>query len=359
MKIIPVRDHDGLPEFIEVPWTVYRGDPLWVPPLREQVFHELSGRSAFARYGRMQLWLCEADGHIAGRIAALVNPRLGDGSGAAFGQLGYFECVNDPAVASALIEAGMDWLKTQGVTQVIGPMNGGAHRTHRFLTRGFDRAPYLFEPRNPPYYPTLFERAGFVPIGRWYGYDLSRQQAENQWRRLDRVLDRRPSRYLIEELTTGQSSETLGRVHRLLDRCWAGHVGYASLDFDEFVEVFAGALAIMGPGHVVTLAHDGQDGGFAFIYPDYVDDVRALDGHATGWGRWLGTSRPTRIVLSTAALTADARRSSAASAIIAWAFRRAATDGVEDVVVSLVVEGFLSKVGEVTREHTLYGRTVS
>ena len=64
-------------------------------------------------------------------------------------------------------------------------------------------------------------------------------------------------------------------------------------------------------------------------------------------------------MLSTAALTPDARKSSAASAIMAWAFRRAVTDGYEDVMASLVVEGFLSNVGDMTREHTLYGRAVS
>lgn len=86
----------------------------------------------------------------------------------------------------------------------------------------------------------------------------------------------------MEELTTGQSQETLVRVHRLMNACWAGHVGYAPLDFDEFAEVFAGLLAIIGPGNVIALVREGQDGGFAFIYPDYVDDVRALGGHASG-----------------------------------------------------------------------------
>ena len=81
MKIVPVSDGNGLTEFIEFPWTIYAGDPMWVPPLREQVFCELSGASAFSRYGRNQLFVCEADGRIAGRIAALVNPRLVDRSG--------------------------------------------------------------------------------------------------------------------------------------------------------------------------------------------------------------------------------------------------------------------------------------
>jgi hypothetical protein len=236
MKVIPLNAGDGLAEFLEFPRAIYRDDPLWVPPLRDQVFYELSGSNTLARYGRLQPFLCEADGQSAGRIVALVNPRLVDANGAIFGQLGYFECVDDPAVASALIDAGLDWLKAQGITQVLGPMNGGAHRTHRFLTRGFDRDPYLFEPRNPPYYPALFERSGFVPVGHWYGYDLTAQQAAEHWHRFDRVLTRRPSPYRMEELTTGQSQETLVRVHRLMNACWAGHAGYAALEFDEFAD---------------------------------------------------------------------------------------------------------------------------
>jgi hypothetical protein len=356
MKIVPVSDRDGLAEFVEFPWTVHRGDRLWIPPLREQVFHELSEASAFARYGRSQLYLCEADGQVAGRIAALVNPRLVDGAGRIVGQLGYFESLDDPLVASALIEAGLNWLGAQGAREVVAPMNGGAHRTHRFLTRGFDREPYLFEPRNPPHYPKLFERCGFAAINRWYGYELSRQQAVDRLHQFDRVLARRPPPGRIEELQTGRAPETIARVHRLLDRCWAGHVGYASLDIDEFAEVFGGALAIMGPGHVSAFVNNEEDVGVAFILPDYAAEMRALDGRAAGWGHWLGTSRPTRIVLHTAALVPEIRHTSAAMAQIAWGLRRAVKDGFDDVVFALVVEDFLQRIGEQTREHTLYAR---
>jgi hypothetical protein len=149
------------------------------------------------------------------------------------------------------------------------------------------------------------------------------------------------------------------RLHRLLDRCWNGHTGYASIDLDEFAEVFGGLLAIMGPGHVSVFVQDGEDVGFAFVYPDYAEDVRALDGHAGGWGGWLGTSRATRIVVSTSALVPEARRSSAAMAQVAWGLRHAIAGGFKDVVVALVVEGWLSRIGEQTTEHTLYGRRLT
>ena len=358
MRIVHVSDRSGLAEFIDVSWTINSGDPLWVPPLREQLLQQLSGASAFSRYGRMQLFLCEADGKIPGRIAALVNPRLVGRDGRPLGQLGYFESVDDSAVAAALINAGLAWLREQGLHEVVGPMNGGAHRLHRFQTRGFDREPYLFEPRNPPYYPRLFQDSGFVPIARWYGYELTPDMAAARLAQLDRALARRPPDGRIQELQTGQSPETVLRIHRLLDRCWAGHLGYSSLDLDEFVEVFAGGLAVQGPGHVSVFLQNEQDVGFAFVCPDWAHEARALDGHAAGWGRWLGGPPAKRLVLHTTALVPEARRGSAALAQVAWTLRRAVQDGVEDIVTAPTVEGYCTTLGDQTREHTLFGRAI-
>jgi hypothetical protein len=238
-------------------------------------------------------------------------------------------------------------------------MNGGAHRSHRFMTRGFDRDPHLFEPRNPPYYPALFEQCGFVPVARWYAYEQTRDEAERQLARFEAILKRRPPPGTIEELPAGDAPGAIARIHPLLDRCWHGHVGYHSLDLDEFAEVFRGGLSIMGPHDVSVYVRQGQDAGFALVLPDYAAQVRALNGSAAGWGQWLGRERATRILLHTAALVPDARQASAAMAQVAWALRRAVEDGFQDVLYALVIDGFLSRISEQKREYTLYGRSVA
>jgi hypothetical protein len=110
---------------------------------------------------------------------------------------------------------------------------------------------------------------------------------------------------------------------------------------------------------VTTYVHNGEDAGFAFVLPDWAPEVRALDGHAAGWGRWLGGPPARRLVLHTTALAPEARRGSAALAQVAWNLRRAVQDGVEDIVTAPTVEGYCTTVGDQTREHTLYGRAVS
>jgi hypothetical protein len=358
VNIIPLHGTERLDEFIEFPWEVYRTDPLWVPPVREQVFHQLSGASPFAGSGRVQLFLAESDGRVVGRVAALINEGVRDRDGAVMGQLGFFECLDDVGIALGLVDAGLQWLRARGARAVLAPMNGGAHRTHRLLTRGFDRRPFLFEPRNPPYYPRLLEHCGFKVVHRWFSYELSRAECADRWSRYTRLVSRRPAPCRIVELSVERTAETMARVHALLDACWTGHIGYAPLGMDEFAEVFQGPLSVMREGNLSVLTGDEGDVGLEFLYPDYADDMRALDGHAAGWGRWLGRSRPSRMVLSTAALVPTARRTSAAMAQVAWAFGRALASDCDEFLISLVVEGFLNRIGEQTREYALYARPV-
>src|SRR2546430_17312762 len=110
----------------------------------------------------MRLSLCTEGGRVRGRAAASVNRRLRDATHAPIGQVGFFEAEDDDAVAKSLLDAALAWLGGEGARSAWGPMNGGGHPAHRLMTKGVEPAPFLFEPRNPPYYPRLFEACGFA-----------------------------------------------------------------------------------------------------------------------------------------------------------------------------------------------------
>jgi hypothetical protein len=127
----------------------------------------------------MRFFVCQSDGQLVGRIAGIVNDRVTNAGGQVVGQVGYFEAVNDEAVASNLFDAALDWLCARRVRRVWGPMNGAAHRAHRLIPSGFDRTPFLFEPRNPAYYPILFARHCFTPCHTWSSMDITATQARH------------------------------------------------------------------------------------------------------------------------------------------------------------------------------------
>jgi hypothetical protein len=80
MPLLTVREPD-VESFIQLSWDLNRQDPRWIPPMRARLRQELTGQDAFGRYGRMQLFGCESDGRLVGRIAAIINPRLLDPGG--------------------------------------------------------------------------------------------------------------------------------------------------------------------------------------------------------------------------------------------------------------------------------------
>lgn len=373
MRTIPIDPADAaaLTSFVELPFALHAADPRWVPPLRAPLAAELTGGSAFARYGRMRLFVCEDGGRLRGRVAAIVNPRLSGAAGSAapprgpIGQLGYFEAEDDDRVVASLFDAAFAWLRGEGARAAWGPMNGGAHRLHRFMTKGVERTPFLFEPRNPPYYPRLFEAQGFARVHEWHSFDVTRIELEG----IQALLEAGTApvaaegRYRTELLDPRDMPRALARLHPLLDGVWAGHVGYASLDLAEFAEVFAGLLALITERHIGFLVEtaSGRDVGCAFMYPDWVDEVRALAGDAAGWGAWLGAGRrPARLVLHTTAVLPEARRTGGPYMLIERGIRHTLEDGFEELVVGLVDADWrlFRKVAEPTREYALYGRGI-
>ncbi len=67
-------DKQPLKEFVEFPYSLYRGDPFWVPPLRIAV-KELLDRAKHPFYANAEaeFFLARRDGRVVGRIAAILD----------------------------------------------------------------------------------------------------------------------------------------------------------------------------------------------------------------------------------------------------------------------------------------------
>jgi len=75
---------------------------------------------------------------------------------------GYFECENDPEVATLLFDTAADWLRKRGLTRMLGPANPSLNDPCGLLVDGFEWSPFVLMTYNPRYYPTLVTKAGFT-----------------------------------------------------------------------------------------------------------------------------------------------------------------------------------------------------
>ena len=62
---------------------------------------------------------------------------------AGVGFFGFFEFVDDVAVARALLEAAAEWLRGRGMKRAIGPFNFNTNHEFGLLVDGFDTDPCI------------------------------------------------------------------------------------------------------------------------------------------------------------------------------------------------------------------------
>ena len=105
--------------FVDFAWDVYKDDPAWVPPLKDEVQGLITpGKNPWFEHARAQLWLAERGGKVVGRISAQVDDLVLEHMGKGIGQWGFFDALDGEA-AAALIATAEDWLRAQGMTSAL------------------------------------------------------------------------------------------------------------------------------------------------------------------------------------------------------------------------------------------------
>lgn len=160
-------------QFVKLPWTLYKDDPNWVAPLIMERMEILDPKkNPYFEHARAKLWLAYKGTQIVGRITAQVDDLVEQYHHEKIGHFGFFECINDPLVANALMDAACGWLKAQGRAKVIGPFSLSINEEAGMLVEGFDTPPSLMMNHALPYYQDLMEGYGMEKIKDLWAYYL-------------------------------------------------------------------------------------------------------------------------------------------------------------------------------------------
>lgn len=257
--------------FIDVPYALYADNPHWIAPLRRDIAHTLNpSKNAFFEHGDIQLFLAEDDaGESLGRIAGIKNgmhlQKHEDGTGF----FGFFECVEDYAVAEALLDAASDWLRAQGLTNVRGPANPSLNDTAGLLVDGFDREPALLMPYNPPYYGDYLARYGFERSMTMWAYYVHKKyvQTDKLERGVDLVYRRHPNLQL-RTLDMDRFEEEARTVLDIYNRGWSDNWGHVPMTDAEFEQLAQDLKLIVEPDIVFILEDDGEPVAFSISLPN-------------------------------------------------------------------------------------------
>ena len=127
MKVIEATTARDISRFIELPFSLYRNDPYFVPQLRKELRDQFSKKNPFFRHADVRYYLAEKNGSICGRVASIINHRHQAFQHEDAGFFGFFKSENDKNIDGTLLDAVAADLKLRGVKIMRGPMNFSAN----------------------------------------------------------------------------------------------------------------------------------------------------------------------------------------------------------------------------------------
>lgn len=280
IQIEAIGQNGCVPEtFLALPDALYAGQRHRTRRPKENTLRLLDTTvSPHWKQAERELFVAVSDGMVVGRIAVTDDRTVGREDGA--GYFGFFEAVDDQAVADALLASAARWLDARGRRIMRGPFSPSPYIYDRgLLVDGFDRPQSFSEPYQPPYYQRLLESRGLTKRLDYLSIDLPGRAPEGALKaRIRQRLQANP-KLRVRRFDPNRIESELDIATQVLNAEYASDPVYS----DDPVDVGRFALNWLAPFGDWSLCFiaeiGGETAGIMIASPDYDDGYRRL---ATG-----------------------------------------------------------------------------
>jgi ribosomal protein S18 acetylase RimI-like enzyme len=297
VKEVPAKPRD-IRSFLKFSYRIYTEDSPWVAPLIFDLQKVFTGENPLFEHAEMKLWMAYRDGEPVGRISGLIDRTYCTTFNEPAAFFGFFECINDPAVAGALFDAVSQWAAGKGMKKLIGPMNPTTNDECGLLVEGFEFSPAFMMPYNPAHYPALLERCRFTKANDLLAYfiDLKTIPIDRLARIGGKVKARNPE-LSFRPIRKKTLEADLGQVKQIYNEAWQENWGFVPMT-DSEINFMAERMKPLLMEGLVWLVEKGEEPvGFLLALPDFNVPMKPLRGrlltpqlfsfvaHVLGWKR--------------------------------------------------------------------------
>jgi hypothetical protein len=288
IEVREVRSSSDLKTFISVPWSIYRDDPNWVPPLKIERKSALSPKNPYFLHARWKAWIAYLDGKPVGRISAQIDELYLERHDAQTGFFGLLESPQDPAVFTALFGVAESWLKDQGMRTLLGPFSLGINQEIGCLVEGFDSPPYLMMGHARPYYGEAIEAQGFAKAEDVLAYVL-REDMFALPENIQKLLGRLSGKMKLRQVDRKNMASELEILRDIFNDAWSHNWSFVPFTREEFSAVGKELFAITPPDFTWIAETEGEPAAFMILLPNLNEVIADLDGKLFpfGWAKLL------------------------------------------------------------------------
>jgi hypothetical protein len=371
VDIRPVSGRRDLDAFIKLPWRLYRAVSNWVPPLISERRRHLSTRhNPFFEHAEAQYFLAWRGSQPVGRISAHVDHALNQFQDNHWGLFGFFECVDDAAIAGALFDAAEEWLRERERELMVGPMDFSTNHECGLLVEGHELMPQVLENWHHPYYRNLFEGSRMRKAIDMYKWQILTAEPERVLPVIYELADSLEARHgiRVRRMRRRNFEAEVQRFMEIYNSAWERNWGFVPLSQAE-LRAYAKELKPILDERLAFIAEKGEEVvGAALSLPDVNKLLVGLNGRMLplGWLKILrGRRRIDEIRVFALGVKDEYRHTGTAAAFYAEHWRECLRRRIKRVETGWILEtnepmnrAMQALGGDIVKRYRLYERPI-
>jgi len=288
IEVRPVHSAEEKKIFLTFPWRIYRGDPLWVPPLLNERQRRIDPEHGvfFRRGGKAEFFIAWRGNQPVGTICAADDQAVNAQRGLQDCMFGFFECVHEAAVSAALFDAAAAWARSRGLKTLYGPFNLDYEDGYGILIAGRDRPPAILCGHTPAYYQALVEGYGFPPArGDNLAFEIQVDPENLTLERIQRLAERIRQRrqFTIRGAKLDDWDAEIERVYQLINPALMHLPDFIPWQREALEEALAAFKDIVDPELVLFAEADGKVVGWFPGIPNVNEILIHVNGLRYPW----------------------------------------------------------------------------
>ncbi len=303
--ITPVSSNSDREAFVDFGFAINAADPNYAPNLRsEEISKFTPGKNPFFEHARCQLFLARRGGAVVGRISAQIDELAltqpaEQGMGPGTGMWGALE-TEDPDVASHLIATAEDWLRGQGMTGVLAPMNLSIWEEPGLLVKGHDHPPMYMMGHQAARYQPWIEAAGYGLTKTLHTYELDITRPFPPLIQRIVAAGEKNARISVRDCDLRNFERDVKILCDILNDAWSDNWGFVPFTDSEIAYTAKNLKPLVKPDLIRFAEYDGEPVAFMMTIPDFNQVLMKVNRRSgkpslLGWIRialWLRKPRP-------------------------------------------------------------------
>ncbi|MCJ2188020.1 N-acetyltransferase [Novosphingobium beihaiensis] len=283
LVITPVSSKADRAAFVDCAYRLNAADQNWVANLHsEEISKFTPGKNPFFDHARCQLFLARRGGQAVGRISAHIDELalkqpVEQGMGPGTGNWGAIEA-EDEDVAKALIATAEDWLRKEGMTRVLAPMNLSVWEEPGLHVLGHDHAPMVMMAHHNAAYQGWIEGAGYGRAKSLYTYELD---VTKQFPKLiQRIVSsgEKNEKIHVRNVDLKHFDRDAGIICDILNDAWSDNWGFVPFTEEEIAHTGKALKPLVHPSLIRIAEYEGEPVAFMMTLPDLNGIQKRVNG---------------------------------------------------------------------------------